>query len=222
MAADAHRARHSDRPLPSGAPCWSPRWCRCRRWSAGCGPWCSCPWGRSAACLPSIWKPSCVHELAHIRRHDYLVNILQSVAEALLFYHPAVWWVSGHIRSEREAVLRRCGRLGHRRRADLRTGAGRVGILPSGAPSKLRSPPTADRSPTASQGCSATPGRPSRTGLGPCVLAVGDSAGRRGVRSVRPASRAARVPGGVDQTKHCRGRTRAWAFAPCLAAVSPQ
>jgi uncharacterized protein (TIGR03435 family) len=43
-----------------------------------------------------------LHELAHIRRHDYLVNILQSVAEALLFYHPAVWWVSGHIRVRRE------------------------------------------------------------------------------------------------------------------------
>jgi uncharacterized protein (TIGR03435 family) len=42
------------------------------------------------------------HELAHIRRRDYLVNVLQSVAEALLFYHPAVWWVSGHIRMERE------------------------------------------------------------------------------------------------------------------------
>src|SRR6185437_8842371 len=42
------------------------------------------------------------HELAHIRRHDYLVNIWQSVAESLLFYHPAVWWVSGHIRAERE------------------------------------------------------------------------------------------------------------------------
>jgi uncharacterized protein (TIGR03435 family) len=43
-----------------------------------------------------------IHELAHIRRHDYLVNIVQSVAEALLFYHPAVWWVSGQIRTERE------------------------------------------------------------------------------------------------------------------------
>lgn len=43
-----------------------------------------------------------LHELAHIRRHDYLVNMLQSVAEALLFYHPAVWWVSGHMRAERE------------------------------------------------------------------------------------------------------------------------
>ncbi len=44
-----------------------------------------------------------LHELAHIRRHDYLINILQSVAESLLFYHPAVWWVSGHIRVERES-----------------------------------------------------------------------------------------------------------------------
>src|SRR5262249_61075524 len=43
-----------------------------------------------------------LHELAHIRRHDYLVNILQNVAEALLFYHPAVWWVSGQMRAERE------------------------------------------------------------------------------------------------------------------------
>jgi uncharacterized protein (TIGR03435 family) len=43
-----------------------------------------------------------IHELAHIRRHDYLVNLLQSVTEALLFYHPAVWWVSGHIRIARE------------------------------------------------------------------------------------------------------------------------
>jgi TRAP-type C4-dicarboxylate transport system substrate-binding protein len=42
------------------------------------------------------------HELAHIRRHDYLVNLLQSVIETLLFYHPAVWWVSGKIRHERE------------------------------------------------------------------------------------------------------------------------
>lgn len=43
-----------------------------------------------------------VHELAHIRRHDYLVNLLQSLAEDLLFYHPAVWWVSSVIRAERE------------------------------------------------------------------------------------------------------------------------
>ncbi|MBW8748319.1 MAG: M56 family metallopeptidase [Acidobacteria bacterium] len=42
------------------------------------------------------------HELAHIRRHDYLVGILQSIAESLLFYHPGVWWISHHIRKERE------------------------------------------------------------------------------------------------------------------------
>jgi uncharacterized protein (TIGR03435 family) len=42
------------------------------------------------------------HELAHIRRHDYLVNLLQAMVETLLFYHPAVWWVSRRIREERE------------------------------------------------------------------------------------------------------------------------
>ena len=42
------------------------------------------------------------HELAHIRRHDYLVNIFQMTVETLLFYHPAVWWVSHRMRVERE------------------------------------------------------------------------------------------------------------------------
>lgn len=42
------------------------------------------------------------HELAHIRRHDFIVNLMQSVVETLLFYHPAVWWISGRIRTERE------------------------------------------------------------------------------------------------------------------------
>jgi len=42
------------------------------------------------------------HELAHIRRHDYLVNLLQTLVETLLFYHPAVWWLSRRIRAERE------------------------------------------------------------------------------------------------------------------------
>ncbi|WP_010587488.1 M56 family metallopeptidase [Schlesneria paludicola] len=42
------------------------------------------------------------HELAHIKRHDYLVNVLQSLVETLLFYHPSVWWVSRMIRDERE------------------------------------------------------------------------------------------------------------------------
>jgi len=42
------------------------------------------------------------HELAHIRRCDYLVNILQTIVETLGFYHPAVWWISHRIRVERE------------------------------------------------------------------------------------------------------------------------
>jgi beta-lactamase regulating signal transducer with metallopeptidase domain len=42
------------------------------------------------------------HELAHVRRHDYLVNLLQTGVETLLFYHPAVWWVSSEVRAERE------------------------------------------------------------------------------------------------------------------------
>ncbi len=42
------------------------------------------------------------HELAHIKRNDYLVNMLQTVVEILGFYHPAVWWVSRKIRVERE------------------------------------------------------------------------------------------------------------------------
>lgn len=42
------------------------------------------------------------HELGHVRRLDYLVNVLQSCVEALLFYHPAVHWVSRCMRVERE------------------------------------------------------------------------------------------------------------------------
>ncbi|GAB3387101.1 M56 family metallopeptidase [Massilia agri] len=44
------------------------------------------------------------HEMAHIKRHDYLVNLGQNVVETLLFYHPAVWWISNRIRSEREQI----------------------------------------------------------------------------------------------------------------------
>lgn len=43
-----------------------------------------------------------LHELAHIRRYDFLVNIFQSVIEVLFFYHPTVWWISGKLREVRE------------------------------------------------------------------------------------------------------------------------
>ena len=42
------------------------------------------------------------HELAHVRRHDYLVNLLQSVVETLALLSPGVWWVSRQMRAERE------------------------------------------------------------------------------------------------------------------------
>jgi beta-lactamase regulating signal transducer with metallopeptidase domain len=42
------------------------------------------------------------HEMAHIRRWDPVVNAVQCVVEAMLFYHPAVWWISRVIREERE------------------------------------------------------------------------------------------------------------------------
>jgi beta-lactamase regulating signal transducer with metallopeptidase domain len=43
-----------------------------------------------------------LHELAHLKRWDNLVNLLQRLVEALLFFHPVVWWISGWIRLERE------------------------------------------------------------------------------------------------------------------------
>lgn len=42
------------------------------------------------------------HELAHVRRADFFWNILQTIAETLFFFHPAVWWISSRIRHERE------------------------------------------------------------------------------------------------------------------------
>ena len=42
------------------------------------------------------------HELAHVRRRDYLANLLQVAADALLFYHPAARWASRRLRVERE------------------------------------------------------------------------------------------------------------------------
>jgi TonB family protein len=55
-----------------------------------------------AGLAPSQMEAILAHELAHIRRFDYLVNGLQNVVETVLFYHPAVWWVSGEMRRERE------------------------------------------------------------------------------------------------------------------------
>lgn len=51
---------------------------------------------------PDVIEAVIAHELAHIRRFDVWVNLLQRLVETLLFYHPAVWWISNCIRLERE------------------------------------------------------------------------------------------------------------------------
>ena len=51
---------------------------------------------------PQALEAVLAHELAHVRRHDFLVNLAQSAAEVLLFYHPATWWLSRQIRELRE------------------------------------------------------------------------------------------------------------------------
>jgi len=53
-------------------------------------------------CPAELLEAMIAHELAHIRRHDLWVNLFQRVVETVLFYHPAVWWVSGRMRLERE------------------------------------------------------------------------------------------------------------------------
>jgi beta-lactamase regulating signal transducer with metallopeptidase domain len=73
----------------------------------------SAGWLRPVVLLPSalimrmpidLIEALLAHELAHVRRHDYLVNLVQGVVEALLFYHPVTWWLSRRIRTEREHI----------------------------------------------------------------------------------------------------------------------
>lgn len=53
---------------------------------------------------PSYLEALIAHELAHISRFDYLVNFIQNLIEMVLFFHPAVWWISKRIRIERENI----------------------------------------------------------------------------------------------------------------------
>lgn len=62
------------------------------------------PLGILAQLPPEQIHAIITHELAHIYRRDYLVNMAQAVIEAFFFFHPAVWWISGNIRTEREYI----------------------------------------------------------------------------------------------------------------------
>lgn len=62
------------------------------------------PLGMASNVTPHHLEILLYHELMHIRRRDYLFNLVQSLIEVLFFYHPVVWWLSKEIRIEREHI----------------------------------------------------------------------------------------------------------------------
>ena len=70
------------------------------------------PVGLLGGLTPDQVRLIIAHELAHIRRNDYVVNLVQTAIETAFFFHPAVWWLSRRIREEREHC---CDDVGRRR-----------------------------------------------------------------------------------------------------------
>lgn len=60
------------------------------------------PIGLLSGLSPRQVEAILAHELAHIQRHDFLINLIQSLADVLFFYHPAIGWLSARVRAERE------------------------------------------------------------------------------------------------------------------------
>ena len=60
------------------------------------------PLGILNGLTPAQLEAIFAHELAHIQRYDFIINLILSQIEALFFYHPAFWWISRQIRDERE------------------------------------------------------------------------------------------------------------------------
>lgn len=60
------------------------------------------PLSAVAQLTPEQMQAVLAHELAHVRRWDYLVNLMQTMTECLFFFHPAVWWISHRVRNFRE------------------------------------------------------------------------------------------------------------------------
>src|SRR5271156_5891499 len=54
------------------------------------------------ALSPEQLEAVLAHELAHVRRADYFWNLIQTMVETLLFFHPAVWWLGRRLRQQRE------------------------------------------------------------------------------------------------------------------------
>lgn len=72
------------------------------------------PMGAVNHLTPAQVEAILAHELAHVVRNDYLLNLLQSLVEVLFYFNPAVWWISTRVRAEREnccddIAVRLCG-----------------------------------------------------------------------------------------------------------------
>ncbi len=123
------------------------------------------------------------HELAHVARHDFLVNCLQVLVESALFYHPAVWWLSSRIRLERElccddVAIAVCGDGSAYARALLALEESRAGLrlVPAASGGDLRHRIARVLGRT----------RPERVGVGPRVLLVALAlAGSASVRAMQ-------------------------------------
>lgn len=97
---------------------------------------------------PSEIEMILVHELAHVRRYDVLINIVQTAMETLFFFNPAIWWLSRQIRIEREdccddtAIVRAGSRVRYARALinleELRMFQTSFGSALSGTPLKRR------------------------------------------------------------------------------------
>jgi beta-lactamase regulating signal transducer with metallopeptidase domain len=97
---------------------------------------------------PSEIEMILVHELAHVRRYDVLINIVQTAMETLFFFNPAIWWLSRQIRIEREdccddiAILKTGNRLRYARALtnleELRMFQTNLGSALTGTPLKRR------------------------------------------------------------------------------------
>ena len=150
------------------------------------------PLSASSGLTPRQVELLLLHELVHVRRWDYLVNLVQRLAETVLFFHPGVWWVSARIREEREhccddAVVARAGvrdyvlallALEDARVPRLALGAGGASLV--GRVRRLADPRAA-RHPAAG---------------GALPVAAREPAGPGGVAAARRADAAQRVVGG--------------------------
>ena len=66
----------------------------------------SVPIGLVSGLTPLRLEAVLAHELAHIRRFDPAVNVLQRLVEAMLFFHPAVWWVSRRVSASSKKLIK--------------------------------------------------------------------------------------------------------------------